>query len=87
MTPQAYPLCSCGEKLKVGTALSDHLKDSPKHKKPSVKGKAVSKPADSKAKPVAMTAKPESSIQAKNMSTSQVVSTRPAMNSLKTVTD
>lgn len=87
MSPKVIKRCSCGEKLKVGTALSAHLKDSPKHRKPSVKGKAVSKPVDSKAKPVVMTAKPGSSVQAKNMSTSQVVNTRPAMDSLKTVTD
>ncbi|OBT85608.1 hypothetical protein VE02_05165 [Pseudogymnoascus sp. 03VT05] len=74
MSPKVIKRCTCGGKLKVGTALSHHLNDSPKHKKPSVKGKAASKSVDSKAKPVAMTAKPESSVQAKNMSTSQVAS-------------
>ncbi|OBT47751.1 hypothetical protein VE00_02253 [Pseudogymnoascus sp. WSF 3629] len=77
MTPQASLLCSCGEKLREGTALSQHLIDSPKHKKPPVNGKAVSKSIDSKSKPVTMKTKPESSAQAKKMSTSQVASPTP----------
>ena len=88
MPPKATSLCSCGEKLKTGTALSDHLKDSPKHKNPPIKGNAVPKPADLKAKTVAMKTNPENSALVKNTPTSNVVSTHPTtMNSFRTIAD
>ncbi|KFY09660.1 hypothetical protein V491_08042 [Pseudogymnoascus sp. VKM F-3775] len=61
MSPKASAVCSCGGKLKTGTALADHLKQSPKHKKSLIKGKAVPKPPTSKETSVAINTKPEGS--------------------------
>ncbi|OBT61072.1 hypothetical protein VE03_09463 [Pseudogymnoascus sp. 23342-1-I1] len=72
MSSKAPSLCSCGGKLKTGPALSDHLRDSPKHKKPPIKGNEVPKA-------VAMETKPKSSALGKNTPASQVASPAPSV--------
>ncbi|KFY34920.1 hypothetical protein V494_06361 [Pseudogymnoascus sp. VKM F-4513 (FW-928)] len=65
MASPAFPLCSCGKKLKAGTALKSHLKYSPRHKKL----------ANSTSKPVTIKKEPEESSLVSNIATFQEAAT------------
>ncbi|KFY59710.1 hypothetical protein V496_05576 [Pseudogymnoascus sp. VKM F-4515 (FW-2607)] len=77
MPPKTTSLCSCGGKLRTGTALADHLKDSPKHNKPPVKGNKVPKTLNSTTKPMAMETKPDISAPVNNTQTSEMTTSAP----------
>lgn len=79
MTPKATPRCSCGGKMKTGGALSDHLRDSPKHK-PLIKGKVVPMPVN-------LQTKPGTSVLVNNMTIFHVVSAYLSMNKHKPMAD
>ncbi|KFX91133.1 hypothetical protein V490_06061 [Pseudogymnoascus sp. VKM F-3557] len=70
MTPKATPRCSCGGKMKTGGALSDHLRDSPKHNKPLIKGKVAPMPVN-------LQTKPGTSVMVNNMTIFHVTNSSP----------
>lgn len=80
MPPQVSPLCSCGQKLKSGTALAQHLRYSPRHNKSHIEGNAATKPVNSKTKLEGLTL-------VRNTPTSYVVFTHPATSSLRPIAD